>query len=360
MLRTLSPYNIITPYVSPATGVQCLSYKLQIWLFNGALAGVPIGELPLYEITKKNTGGSTGTDNVNISNIISDYIEQPLPVGSTIEFIDGNAMWWVYVRVIYTQPNSVAEPPAFLFSELYSRSYSYTMEGQNVVTVPNDILLNGREFKVSRSSVFLLPIYTPDNTVPTVTLDSFPSSEISLNPVSDPMLMQRKSAEGSQYLWIDCSLAPTDQYITVDVGGQEVVLLLTDEWKYEPIDIVFYNKYGHLQTLTFFKEFKKDLNVTNEQYKSSGGQPLAGKHQYVNFNSNGREGFKVQSGWQAEEMNDIFLQLLVSESVWSYSEGIYTPLTVESKALSFKTQKIDRLIQYEIYFKYAFDMINNI
>ena len=111
--------------------------------------------------------------------------------------------------------------------------------------------------------------------------------------------------------------------------------------------------------MTFFKEFVKDLNLTKETYQSDNGQASDGNHQFRSYNVQGREGFKVQSGWVEESMNETFKQFLLSEKQWELKSGNYIPLNLETSQFNYKTQKIDKLIQYEIEFKYSFNAIDN-
>lgn len=57
-----------------------------------------------------------------------------------------------------------------------------------------------------------------------------------------------------QNLWIDVSDATTDEYIEITYGRSvfsKKTLLITDECRYDPIDIAFQNKEGAIQTMTF-------------------------------------------------------------------------------------------------------------
>ena len=51
---------------------------------------------------------------------------------------------------------------------------------------------------------------------------------------------------------------------------------------------------------------------------------------------------------------------MLSERVWSFADGIFTPLKLGSKSLEYKTRMKDRLINYEIEFEYAFNDLNNV
>jgi len=367
MIRALSPYNYSIPLVSAASGVTCQSYRLDVRIGNGPLAGIST-QAVTESWTKLNPTASTGNDVINIARVLADYIEVAPITGTTTELINGNAQWWVNTQVSYlpidaASPNAF-EPPQYSTTTLFGRGYSYGNEGENITSVTDNVLLDGREFKVNRNGIFILPYYAPDNTLDAITVDSLPSGEISLTPVPSPPLAQRKSSEATQYLWVDVSAVATDTSIEIVLGNSDpaptVTLLIEDEYKHTPMDIVFINKYGVCQTLTFFKEFESDLKVTREKYETDNGQPSAGFHQFRNINVQGQESFKIQSGWVDETMNETFKQMLLSEQVWHFDGANHIPLNITSSSLNYKTQKRDRLIQYEIDFDYSYNVINNI
>jgi len=190
-----------------------------------------------------------------------------------------------------------------------------------------------------------------------ITIISYPDNQINESIVEPTSLL---SNEMVQNVWVNVAEATTDTYIEIVFNGVTTTLLITDECRYTPIDICFQNKEGALQFMTFFKARTDSLSVTNEEFEGDRGQPLAGNHQYVKFNVQGKSKFKVNSGFIEESMNETVRQLLLSERVWMYSNEIFTPLNVAGKSLEYKTRQKDRLINYEIDFDYAFNEINSI
>ena len=190
-----------------------------------------------------------------------------------------------------------------------------------------------------------------------ITIISYPNNNIDLEIIEPTSL---DSAEMVQNLWIDVADAGTDEYIEIVFEGVTTTLLITDECRYTPYDIAFKNKEGALQIVTMFKARKEELSVTKEEFESDRGQPINGNHQFVKFNVQGREKFKINSGFVKEAMNETFKQLLLSESCWHLLNGNYIPLNVSSSSLQYKTRAEDRLINYELEFDYAYNEINNI
>jgi hypothetical protein len=190
-----------------------------------------------------------------------------------------------------------------------------------------------------------------------ITVISYPDNQIDYEITPPTSLL---SNEMVQNLWVDVSEATTDEYIEIVFNGVTTTLLITDECRYTPIDIAFQNKEGALQIFTFFKAKSESMTTTNEEFETDRGQPLAGNHQYVKYNVQGKSKFKVNSGFVAEALNETFKQMLLSERVWMYENEIFTPLNIASKSIEYKTRQKDRLINYEIEFEYAFNEINNI
>lgn len=190
-----------------------------------------------------------------------------------------------------------------------------------------------------------------------ITIISYPDNNIN-ESITEPTSLD--SAEMVQNLWIDVADALDDDYIEIVFNGVTTTLLITDECRYTPYDIAFKNKDGALQIVTMFKARKEELSVTKEEFESDRGQPINGNHQFVKFNVQGREKFKINSGFVKEVMNETFKQLLLSESCWHLLDGNYIPLNVASSSLQYKTRAEDRLINYELEFDYAYNEINNI
>ena len=141
------------------------------------------------------------------------------------------------------------------------------------------------------------------------------------------------------------------------------------EPKFIPLSIIFYNKYGALQNMWFFKKSMTDINIKSETFKNNmvdfdnnGGQPSYAltKHQEKKFIANGKESITINSGFYDESFNEVVRQMLLSEQVWIYDGSSTLPINLKSNTLQFKKSVNDKLISYTISFNYAFDKINNI
>lgn len=157
MIKSLTPYYVTIPFVSPFSGLTCTSYTLQVFVWNGAKNAPPT--LPVYEFTKSNPTSSTNNDFIDISNIVNDFINFSPSADNETILLDGNNQNWVKVQTFYTTTEPLdLETPTNVSVQLMTKGYGYGMEGQNPQLPINKILLSGSEFKVNRSGTFVLPI----------------------------------------------------------------------------------------------------------------------------------------------------------------------------------------------------------
>lgn len=348
MIKTRSAYNLNIPFVSPLTGATCSEYTVNIYIWDGLKTGVPA--TPEYSYTKKNFETSTGTDKINIARVINDFIELNPKISASTELISSESQLWVKSEIIYTTTNPADDGVAQLpTTQLALRGYGSGIEGENPQTPSNGILISGDLFRVGRNSTISFPLLF--DTSKTITVSSTPDSELSF---TDTVAIQADSSDIVQVLNI---VSPAnDKYIEIDVEGEIINLVVVDEYKYTPVDIYFFNKEGAQQTLTFFKERTDILTTTKEDYESIQGQPSAGYHQFVDYNLQGQTNFTLTSGFVPEMQNESFKQLMLSEKVYLYNDG-FVPLNVVKNSLQFQTRLNNRLISYDIEFKYSYSEV---
>jgi hypothetical protein len=178
-----------------------------------------------------------------------------------------------------------------------------------------------------------------------------------------------------QYLIITDSEDLNDgDFVTIssdNASYSNVVITLKKvcEPKYTPLNVIFYNKFGALQNLWFFKKSMTNINITSQQFKNnildienSGGAPsyALSKHQEKKFMANGKESITVNSGFYSEDHNEVVREMLLAEQVWIYNGTNTLPINLKSNTLQFKKSVNDKLISYTLSFDYAYDKINNI
>lgn len=357
MIKTLSPHYIPISLTNPTTSVVCNSFVVKLYVWNGLKSATPAE--PSYTSTITNATGLSGFHRINVSNVINDFIDFQCVVSNGA--VNGNNQVWVKLEVYYDDTPEVA---SINDVRLATKGYGYFPDGENPQLPADDILLTGDEFKVSRNSRFVLPVYVGEPTEYGIGIEviSYPLNEISFGVSVPPSL---HSAEIIKYFWLYLAPAETDEYVEIkiirvgDTHYRPIVktLLITDECRYTPVDIAFQNKEGALQTFTFFKAKKDSITIDNKKFE---GNRSIGNHQFIKYNVNAKSKFTLNSGFNTEDKNEAIKQLLLSERVWMLDGTTEVPLNVSTTSMEYKTRQNDRLINYTIEFEYAFSEINNV
>ena len=237
MIKTLSPHYKFIPWIIPSTSTVSEKYILNLYVWKGLKSSVPA--LPTYTPENVNPLGRTDVSEVNISRLINDFLTTTLITNTTSSLNDADSLVWVKTEVIY-YINGVAQAPLLPSTDSALKGYGYGMEGVNPVTPTNNYLATISEQKVSRNSVYLFS-FLASETVDTV---------IKLNNLILTKTATTDSASLVQTCYVKVSEFTTD---FIEIYKDNVLintLLLTDEPRYTPIDVVFLNKEGQQQTIT--------------------------------------------------------------------------------------------------------------
>lgn len=357
MIRSLSPHYIETPFVNPDNGIVCDAYILEVFVWKGEKLSPP--SEPEYSFTIPNPTASTGTNRVNISRVVNDFIDFEPQATTETSVLDGVNSAWVKTQVRYKVGDGISFAQ-LQNTELMTRGYYYGMDDQSL-GYPT-LRLSGADFKVNNGGFFCVPILVSETQDSEVSIISYPNDVIN-ETFSIPATTDSNKLVCN--VWVAIPPMDSGSYIEVNHNfisedSIGVTLFVTDEWKYSPIQILFQNKFGAEQVVTFFKERTSNISVTSESFESDRGQPIEGKHQFVTYNVQAREGFKMNSGFINEATNETFKQLFLSERHWIIEGELLTPINIKSKDLTYKTQLKEKLINYEVDFEYSYNEINNI
>ena len=269
--------------------------------------------------------------------------------------------------------------------------YGYFEDGTNPRTTTTPMILqsNTSEVYYFNGQDIKIPIFA--ESLPLVTLTSSSGSNINWEAAND-FWESNDSTWGSgstpiqiadngntnqkiQYVIIeDTQLLSDGDIVTFDtsVSGytdKVVTLRKVEECKFSPLNIIFYNKFGALQNIWYFKKSFTDINIKSEKFKNnildlenSGSTPsyALSKHQEKKFMANGKESLTVNTGYYPEEYNEVVRQKMLAEQVWVDDITKVLPINLKSNTLQFKKSVNDKLISYTLSFDYAYDKINNI
>lgn len=159
----------------------------------------------------------------------------------------------------------------------------------------------------------------------------------------------------------DSSATTITVVFTYPFETRTIVFNVKEECKYEVVNCVFINKYGLPQSLFFTKAQKRSDEIESSEYRgliSEFGVYNVTDHLYKTFNSNGRTKVTCNTDYLNESENETFRQLMLSEQVWLIEGSEINPVSIDKKTIEYKTSLVDKLIQYSLDFKYAFDIIN--
>jgi hypothetical protein len=148
-----------------------------------------------------------------------------------------------------------------------------------------------------------------------------------------------------------------------DVPDETLIFNVKEECFYDIVNCVFINKYGYPQTFSLTKVSKPSIDIDGQDYRglvSNFGVYSTTSHQTVSFNINGTNKIKCNTDYLNEDENNIIQEMLLSESIWLIENGVINPAVLETKSLDYKQTKVERLIQYEFGFKYAFNTLNKV
>ena len=226
MIKTLSPHYINIPLVSPLTSLTCSRFRLELFVWKGTKIAAP--SQANYVITKENPEALTSDTKINISNLISSFIDfEPIKV-LTNSLVNSPNQVWVKTVIYYTTTNETEETIGQ--SEIISiaiKGYGYGIEGENPTLPTDKILMQGREFKVARDSKVIIPIQldetpapTPSIVVTNVTETStgvFDYSFIKVGNYTSFNIALLTSSQAFLYQTIDTITSPQ----TIDTGSSE-------------------------------------------------------------------------------------------------------------------------------------------
>lgn len=173
------------------------------------------------------------------------------------------------------------------------------------------------------------------------------------------------SNEYIQSILVDTTANMT--YVFNYTDSSEVVwTYITDSFcKYENYDVIFKNKWGVLETLSFPMKSVKSLSIEDTEYLRGivdyNGSFNVSRHTRKTINTFATEEWTLNTDWVEEYMNDVFRELMLSEEIWvvdRYNKII--PVNKSETQFTSKTRVNDKLIQYTMKFKLSHNTINNI
>ena len=388
--------NTRSPYYLKVLNASLASAKMELYVWTGLQSARVSGDKK-YTLIKEEVG-DTNYVVFEISELIRDFMETEYGNYST------DTLWVDADITIYDSSGTIVQVDSqdvTTNSYLAIDGYGYFEEGVNprTSTDPTDTSYTPQVLQSNTSNIYFqtgfdikIPVFAEAESY--VTLQTSAGASINWEDADEfwdtydvtwgsgasPIQISDSgnSDQKIQYVIItdteNLSLGDTVTFVSPAPPGTAtqttvINLIPVAEARYTPLNVIFYNKFGALQNIWFFKKSVTSINVTSENYKSNildldndGGEPafVINKHQEKIFMVNGRETITLSTDFINEEYNDVIRQLLLSEQVWVDDGTNVLPINLDSKSLQFRKGVNDRFVNYTISFKYAFDKINNI
>ena len=138
------------------------------------------------------------------------------------------------------------------------------------------------------------------------------------------------------------------------------------EPKYSPVAVDFVNRYGSWSRIWFQKVKKRSVEIKTNEYKFNPAVlPFtpSDNGQIKEFNTNGKETIKLNTGWVNDNYADYIQEMLLSEKVTLLDYEVdtnYNPVKVKTKSLQKQTGLNDGMMNYELDFEFAYDLIGTV
>jgi hypothetical protein len=279
---------------------------------------------PLYEVRKNAVQQPNGNIEIEealfeVGELFSDYLDIDFNGTYTSQSLQCEA-----VLNFYDSTNTVT-PYQNTFTFYGVDGFTYFEEGANVIETGTPPAITTRT------------LYVPENTagyVPTFSATGFTYNSFSATATSKT------------------------------VNGVVWKIVRVCEPRFDPYKITFVNKYGALQNIYFTLMRRDSVATRHENFKrnivNNQGAYSTDAHQTKTFNFQGTDSFTLNTPFVNEQFNETLEELMLSKKIWVTENGQVLPVICTTKSLEKKTLNNDKLVQYQVGFKYAFDKINKV
>ena len=348
-----------SPFIIRVDEAGQLGSKIEVFIWNGG------GSAPLNYTYKFSKLAPSPTNTANYYNI-SPYIQ---------EYINHNAWQTIY--------NTNPPTPDGQWCNVYVIRYKLAAGGYSVVSSEQYQAFNGYGFYEDGSNSQLTNYFLDEGTY-------YYNYDVNADFVNEPLSRcGHLTAERILGSYLKYTNLVTGSYTTVGMtagtiedfyrvyppyymDGNKVELfnssdVLQATWyfrpivecRYTPVVIDFVNRYGAWQREFFFKASNENMNVKTNSYNLMQTRLYnysVTEGQSREFNVNGNESIKVNSGLRNEDFFSSIKQLMLSERILLNGE----PVKLKTKNIEKFKEVNTKIINYTLEFEYAFDTINNV
>lgn len=337
-----------SPFIVEINETGQTSSKVEIFIWNGT-GSAP--STPTYTLSKNVPSTTNLRTTYDISPFIREFINhnEALTLSNTIQLTDTDQ--WCNVRIKrYKNTSTLLNSVDYIAYD----GYGYYTEGYN----PN----NG-DFSLQDGSTH----YFWNNNL-TIPISSFRAyitapSTVKWTNADGSVNTELVTTTGIYNIPIVSEISDAGNGVTVSIENatylEGIKFIPIDECKYQVIPVDFVNKYGAWQKIWFFKASTNSIEVNGNEYNLMNSNIVnynALEPQKKTFNVNGIESIKVNTGWVDDSFAETLQQLLLSERILVDGK----PANMKTKSLEKQKQINTKMINYQLEFQFAFDMINNV
>jgi hypothetical protein len=367
-------------------------YMLDLYYWTGSQSAS--GSTPDYTLVKYPNESDSGIFDVSriLNSELNKLAEEP---GVT------NAKW--FKARLYTQYQSgsvfVTSSGQF-FPDYYGKQPYYALDGYELF--PETINFDIVSSSVTVEAPSLWPLMTDGPTTQSILSDSYISNAVFIGNVGATQCTYlytqtsngtsfitpvAPSASGSSNQQIEIynnspssfnyTTTPFEWYTVIPayrVGSSYFSLSggirfnIVCNQKYPNVRIKWKNRYGQFDWFDFNMVNRQSFQVNRSQYQPQIGTWNSDTLTYrpydssiINYLVDTKQSISVNTNWVDEDYNNIFKQLLVSDEIYWINDPAnyvpqytgFTPITIKTDSIQFKTGVNDNVIQYSFDFDYG-------
>jgi hypothetical protein len=341
-----------SPFIIEVDGTGGTTTTIELYIWNGS-GSAPT--TPTYSISKNVASASLPMTYYNVSPYIQEYIshlETNYLTGDGYANTPTNEWCNVEVQIFVDRDN--------IENRLYKayNGYGYYGEGTNPQLSPVMISQN-TTYYFHKDIYTYLPSNLTIETNSNITVDYYDKNTTSV--IWSQGLAPADSIESVAVSFSDIE-GYTNIELVVEDDGTEIARInfkQIEECKYEPVVVDFVNKFGAWQRMFLFKASYNSLETTQDEFNYLQSDlfdydVLEGQRRQ--FNTNGKESIKANSGWVAEDFKVQVQELLLSERILVNNK----PAKTRTKSVDLVKHTNQSLINYTLEFEFNYDTINSV
>ena len=328
------------PYLIEVNEVGQIGSKIELFIWNGATEP----STPTYTFTKDAPSSTDLANYYNISPFIAEYID--LSELSSSIYSNSELQENLYANVRVKRYKNVAGTYTLLDSTKYISTYGIEWGDTDRVgflTNPTPLYYNF----IAQTAIF--------------TNINFKKVRIRNYETNEILFEDTFSANKLIGIIIDFGLSVKVELLGLfDNVFDSRIFLYQTECLYTPISILYANSFGIIEITDFYKANKKEFSIENSEFKkfqTVESNFYVGKQRQT-FNTLGREKITVNSGWVSESYSQVIKDILMSEFINIYQNGIInelTPVNIDTKSIEIQQNINNGLINYQLSFTYSND-----